>query len=258
MSLSHTDASHIQFFRHEKGTKIGISTLAIVVSTFLGGIIGGAIMDNSNLGWRASQWIPLILMGAGFVGQIFLLPETMYDREAATRIEHGTSLARPSLWKLYGVSIPKHSTGSRHSFMFLATRPFALLGYPVVLLSSFWFGIVYTMIVGIFSEIPLLFEPRFGFSQLDVGLASIAGLIGALLGEALAGPSINFFAKRGLKEGKQWQPEYTLYAIWPAVVAIPGGLIMFGTSIQFGRSWVTPLVGMAIYIFGIEVGMTVM
>lgn len=246
------------FFNHEKGTKIGISTLAIVFSTFLGGIIGGAIMHNPSLGWRGTQWIPLILMGTGFVGQVFFLPETMYDREAvAAEVCQQTARRRSTLWSQYGVSMPKRSGAPQHGFWFVATRPLTLLRYPVVLLSSFWFGIVYTMIVGVFSEIPLIFEPQFGFTQLDVGLASIAGLIGAVLGEALAGPSINTFAKRGLRNGKHWQPERTLNAIWPSLIAVPGGLIMFGTSIQFGRSWVTPLVGMGIYTFGIEVGMTV-
>jgi hypothetical protein len=33
---------------------------------------------------------------------------------------------------------------------------------------------------------------------------------------------------------------------------------MFGVSIQFGSSWVTPLVGQGIYIFGVEIATTVM
>lgn len=198
------------------------------------------------------------MMGAGFVGQVFFLPETMYDRETAApgTCQEGVP-SRSTLWTQYGVSMRKRSGATQHGFWFRATRPIVLLRYPVVLLCSFWFGIVYTMIVGVFSEIPLIFEPQFGFSELDVGLASIAGLIGAVLGETLAGPSINFFTKRGLSSGEHWQPENTLNAIWPSLVAVPGGLIMFGTSIQFGNSWVTPLVGMGIYTFGIEVGMTV-
>jgi hypothetical protein len=61
-----------------------------------------------------------------------------------------------------------------------------------------------------------------------------------------------------MEHGRKWRPEYRLQAVWPALVAVPTSLLMFGTSLQFGHAWITPLVGQAIYIFGIEVGTTVM
>ncbi|KAJ5113855.1 hypothetical protein N7456_002389 [Penicillium angulare] len=244
------------FFRHEKGKKIGISTLAIVVSPFLGTIIGGPIIENKSLGWRASQWIPLICMGAGFIMQIFFLPETIYIREAGnTSVMEAKN---PTLWARYGIHIPKRREEKQHSFLFIATRPFVLFKYPAVMLSAFWFGIAYMMHVGITAEIPLVFEAQYNFSVLDVGLTGFSGLIGALVGEAYAGPTIDVITKRRMAQGDEWRPEYRLQAIWPALIAVPGGLIMFGASLQFGHAWITPLVGQAIYIFGIEVATTVM
>ncbi|OAA66955.1 Major facilitator superfamily domain, general substrate transporter [Niveomyces insectorum RCEF 264] len=267
------------FFRHEKGKKVGISTLAIVVSPFLGTLVGGAITENKSLGWPATQWILLIFMGVGLIMQIFFLPETIYVRAVPgtqTLPAPGSSDAsvsapapvpaaaaappvvkeRATLWDLYGIHIPKRSS-NHHTFLFIFTRPFVLLKFPAVLLSAFWFGIAYMMHVGITSEIPLIFEAQYNFSVLDVGLSGLSGLIGALIGEAYAGPSIDFLARRALKQGKEWRPEYRLKVIWPALIAAPGGLIMFGTSLQFGHSWVTPLVGQAIYIFGIEIATTI-
>ncbi|OGE49394.1 hypothetical protein PENARI_c021G10568 [Penicillium arizonense] len=247
------------FFCHEKGRKIGVSTLAIVVSPFLGTIIGGPIIENDKLGWPASQWIPLIFMGAGFIMQIFFLPETIYVRE--TRAHPATiSTSTPgksTFWDRYGIHIPKRSEEKQHSFLFIATRPFVLFKYPAVMLSAFWFGIAYMMHVGITAEIPLIFEAQYNFSVLGIGLSGFSGLIGALLGEVYAGPSLDLIAKRAMKQGREWRPEYRLKAIWPAVIAVPAGLIMFGTSIQFGKTWITPLIGQAVYIFGIEVATTV-
>lgn len=199
-------------------------------------------------------------MAAGFIMQIFFLPETIYIRETrAHPASISTSTPRkPTFWDRYGIHIPKRSEEKQHSFFFIATRPFVLFKFPAVILSAFWFGMAYMMHVGITSEIPLIFEAQYNFSVLDVGLTGFSGLIGALIGEVYAGPSLDFIAKRALKQGREWRPEYRLKAIWPALIAVPAGLIMFGTSIQFGKVWITPLIGQAVYIFGIEIATTVM
>ena len=218
-------------------------------------------MSNDSLGWRWSQWICVILIGFGLIMQIFFLPETIYVRKTENMINHPTvdPSSKVSLWSRYGINIPKHAPDHQHSFYFLSTRPFVMFRYYVVLLTSFWFGVAYMLHVGITAEIPLIFEAApYYFSVLDVGLASFSGLIGALLGEAYAGPAVDFIAQRALKQGKEWSPEMRLKAIWPALIAAPGGLIMFGVSIQFGGGWITPLIGQGIYIFGIEIATTVM
>lgn len=199
-------------------------------------------------------------MGVGFVLQIFFLPETIYIREtrAHPAIISTSTPGKSTFWDRYGIHIPKRSEEKQHSFLFIATRPFVLFKYPAVILSAFWFGITYMMHVGITAEIPLIFEARYNFSVLSIGLSGFSGLIGALLGEAYAGPSLDLIAKRAMKQGREWRPEHRLKAIWPALIAVPAGLIMFGTSIQFGKTWITPLIGQAVYIFGIEVATTVM
>lgn len=199
-------------------------------------------------------------MGAGFIMQIFFLPETLYIREtrAHPTIICTSAPEKPTLWDRYGVHIPKRSEEKQHSFSFIATRPFVLFKFPAVMLSALWFGVAYMMHVGITAEIPLIFAEQYDFTVLDIGLSGFSGLIGALVGEAYAGPSLDLIAKRAMKQGLEWRPEYRLKAIWPALFAVPAGLVMFGTSIQFGKAWITPLVGQAVYIFGIEVATTVM
>jgi len=199
-------------------------------------------------------------MGVGFIMQIFFLPETIYIREARAQPATISTSApgKSTLWGRYGIHIPKRSQNKKHGFLFIATRPFVLFKFPAVILSAFWFGIAYTMHVGITSELPIIFEEEYNFSELAVGLSGFSGLIGALVGEAYVGPCLDFIVKRTMKQGREWRPEYRLKAIWPALLTVPGGLIMFGVSIQFGKAWITPLVGQAIYIFGIEVGTTVM
>ncbi len=189
--------------------------------------------------------------------QIVFLPETIYVRDQirANPIDR----SQPSLWARYGIRIPKRHPDKRHTFSYLFTRPFIMCTYPAVFLASFWFGVTYMLHVGITAEIPLIFEAApYNFSVLGVGLTAFSGLIGALIGEAYAGPAIDLIARRHLRQGKEWRPEMRFRAIWPALVSAPGGLLMFGVSIQFGSSWVTPLVGQGIYIFGVEIATTVM
>ncbi|KAJ9611782.1 hypothetical protein H2204_015208 [Knufia peltigerae] len=252
------------FFRHEKGKMVGISTLAIVVSPFAGGIVGGAIINNKSLGWRWSQWISLILIATGLLMQIVFLPETIFIRDRlesnSSSLETGRDnvAEKPGLWARYGIHRPKRDASKQHSFFFIFTRPFVMFTYPAVAMASFWFGVTYMMHVGITAQIPLIFQgPPFHFNVLDVGLTAFSGLIGALVGEAYAGPAIDYIARKCLRDGKEWRPERRLRAIWPALITAPGGLLMFGISIQFGDSWVTPLVGQGFYIFGVEIATTV-
>jgi hypothetical protein len=189
------------------------------------------------------------------------VPETIYIRDdTSSGFEESTKTPfKTTLWSRYGIHIPKRAADKQHSFLFISTRPFIMFKFPAVVLASFWFGVAYMLHVGITSDIPLIFQPPpYNFSVLDVGLSAFSGLIGALLGEAYAGPAIDFIARRAIKQDKEWRPEMRLKAIWPALVAAPSGLLIFGISIQFGKAWIAPLVGQAVYIFGIEIATTVM
>ncbi|OAA66933.1 ankyrin repeat-containing protein [Niveomyces insectorum RCEF 264] len=151
------------YYRHQLGKMIGINTILLVISPFIGGIIGGPVIQN--LGWRWSQWISGILMGAAFVAYLFLVPETIYDRDS-------TGVQKP--W--FGFLTPKHRHGK--SFLFVLTRPFVMFAYPAVTLPCLWFGLAYMPHVGITSVISLIFEaPPYNFSIVQAGLTFFSGLI---------------------------------------------------------------------------------
>lgn len=61
------------YFRHQLGRVIGINTILLVISPFLGSIVGGPIIEN--LGWRWSMNIAGILMGVAFAAYLFFTPE---------------------------------------------------------------------------------------------------------------------------------------------------------------------------------------
>lgn len=59
------------FFLHEKGSRMGVNSILLVISPYVGGVAGGSIAYNKSLGWRWSMYIAAILYATQFVAQIF-------------------------------------------------------------------------------------------------------------------------------------------------------------------------------------------
>lgn len=67
------------FFVHERGRAIAIYTLLLALGPTVGGISGGYIAGN--LGYRYIFYISAALLGFVLLCQIFLVPETLFDRQ---------------------------------------------------------------------------------------------------------------------------------------------------------------------------------
>lgn len=238
------------FFRHERGKKIGITSIFIVTAPYFGSIIGGCIISDPGMGWRWTQWLSGILIGIGLLIQVVFLPETIYFRD-----ETETGFQNRSKYKilrLLGIYKPKNTGTGFFTEMF---RPFVQFTHIYIFIPCFWFGLCYMSHVGITALLPLIYEaPPYNFNARGVGLGGgVSGLLGALVGEALAGPTVDYIAKRADRSTKGYWPEKRLMATIGGLFACPTGLLIFGLTIQFTTSWVAPLVGQAVYIFGIEI-----
>ena len=66
------------FFFHEKGTRMGFNAYLMVVAPYLGGVTGGSIQYNPDLGWRWAMYIAAI-MYAFLLVAIFLLGKFTYS-----------------------------------------------------------------------------------------------------------------------------------------------------------------------------------
>lgn len=235
------------FFTHERGRSLGIYVLFLVTSPFIGGVIGGAI--DSRLGWQWSQWISAIGYGLCWVLHYLFVPETIYVRGSP-------STSTGALAKAFKIQIPPSS--ARHGFFYNFSRPFIMFSYPACIMPCLWFSLSYSCQVVITANFPVVFKkPPFDFNTLQVGFCSFSGLIGAVIGECFAGPVIDLISRRQLSGGKKFQPEMRLHALWPGLVAVPVGYVVFGTKIQFVTGWAPPLVGVGVFLFGQEILTTV-
>ncbi|KAH8812625.1 major facilitator superfamily domain-containing protein [Xylogone sp. PMI_703] len=244
------------FFLHEKGTRMGINSILLVTAPYVGGVAGGSIQYNKSLGWRWSMYIAAILYAFQLFLQIFLVPETIYERDLA-RLNTAPE-AKNSLYRRLGFRSITNTSNETWAQTF--RRPYTMFFYPAVLLPSFWFSVFVMSEVANTAGFALNFgtTSRFTFNAAQVGFCFFAGLIGASLGETIAGPLCDLFVKRTIKRGETWRSEKYLILLLSGLVTGSTGLILYGFQLEYASSWVSPLAGIALFVFGQEILVTVL
>ncbi|KAJ6438101.1 MFS general substrate transporter [Purpureocillium lavendulum] len=253
------------FFLHEKGTRIGINSFLLVTAPWIGGVAGGSIQNNKALGWRWSMYISAICYAVQFIAQLIFVPETIYEREVAAA---EPPEAKRTIWRRLGFRTPTNpgrrtETGELNpkgeTWAETFRRPYALFVYPAVVLPCFWVSVAVMTEVANTAGFALNFggKSRFKFNSAQIGFCFFSGLIGAFLGELLAGPLCDVVAKRALSSGREWRPESLLKLSITGLVSIMTGLIVYGTELDLSKHWAPPLVGMVLFILGQEIIVTV-
>lgn len=114
-----------------------------------------------------------------------------------------------------------------------------MLRYPACWLPAFWFAWTFSWSVGISTIITILFRRYYHLTAPNVNLVYIAPLIGAVLGELAGGPFSDFVMRRLTRRNHgQRRPEMRLHAMYPALVCIVVGLVVFGVTLQQQRHYV--------------------
>ncbi|KAJ9157918.1 MFS general substrate transporter [Pleurostoma richardsiae] len=241
------------FFLHEKGTRMGINSILLVTAPYIGGVAGGSIQYNKNLGWRWSMYVSAICYGFQFILQTFFVPETIYEREVAAR---EPPEKKKSLYRRMGFRTPTNPTGE--TWLQTFERPYTMFVYPAVVLPSFWVSVAVMTEVANTAGFALNFgvTSRFHFNTAQVGFCFFAGLIGALIGELCAGPLCDLVAKRSLRRSEEWVPEKILKLSLTGLVTIFVGILTYGLELDYASSWAPCLAGILIFMIGQEVIVT--
>ncbi|CAK7223769.1 hypothetical protein SBRCBS47491_005319 [Sporothrix bragantina] len=244
------------FFLHEKGSRMGVNSILLVVAPYVGGVAGGAVQQNPKLGWRWSMYVSAITYAVQLVGQFCLVPETIYEREVAAA---EPAEAKKTVWRRLGFRTPTNPSGE--TLLQTFRRPYAMFVYPAVVIPSFWVSTAVMTEVANTAGFTLNFgiTSRFHFTTAQVGYCFISGLIGAFSGELLAGPLCDLLVKRTLKKEETWRAEKLLKLNLTGLVTIVAGLLIYGIQLQGGKpgDWASPLAGMIIFVFGQEIIVTV-
>ncbi|KAL9085614.1 MAG: hypothetical protein Q9165_007514 [Trypethelium subeluteriae] len=237
------------FPREVRGEKIGWWTLMTTLGPFLGPILAAYIVaDTGNWYWvfgHLAVALGIILIYISF----FFVPETLYF-QGNVQEQHRARRLSVRLRPFAHAEIPKWST----AFF----RPLIMLKYPACWLPAFWFAWTFSWSVGIGTVITILFGRYYHLKAPNVDLVYVAPLIGAVLGELAGGPFSDFVVQRlARRRNGQRHPEMRLHAMYPGLVCVVVGLVVFGVTLQQRKHYIIPLVGLAIFIFGMQASTTV-
>ncbi|KAJ7511591.1 MFS general substrate transporter [Mycena galericulata] len=234
------------FCLHERGKMLGIVTVALINGPHLASLPGGFIAQD--VGWRWTLLLPSILTSVCWVLIVVGLPETLYVR-GLPRVE--------STGKYHRMRITGARAAGRKLQLIDFARPFQMLKYfPVVVVA--WFAAVAFTLGSVMpaQTVSALFRTYYKWASARTGVAlSVSTTIGGVLGEVVSGPVIDKLMERSRKRSGRVHPESRLHGMWPAIVLLPAGLLMFGFSIEhheLERSYIGAAVGMAVTCFAVQ------
>lgn len=223
-------------------------TMCLAAGPFVAGVSGGYIA--AALGYRYLFWISAILVGFTLILELFIVPETLFDREAHLRQEEqasdGTDRAsaleadtkaradvaesehiKPPAWSyvqslkcgMYRGNIVQH---------FIA--PWLSLAFPGTWVVMLLYGGLVAAIVTTATVGPIfLSQPPYLWGA-DVGLINLGGLIGVIVGGAVTFFTADWLITMRAKRDSHGysEPESRLPALFPGIFLAVTGLWTFG------------------------------
>ncbi|KAB8244539.1 major facilitator superfamily domain-containing protein [Aspergillus flavus] len=272
------------FFVHHRGGMNALYMTMMMIGSFLTPMAAGA--QATRQGWRWSYRTMGIFNAVIFVLFIVFYEESKYTPtiegvtptarptdgaqqipadesgnkslvKAATRAEEH-SISGPPLDHI----IPMKTWAQRLSLVTYTQEPIwpyfyrpieILFTFPAVLCCGLQYacGVIWLTILS--SVIALVFPlPPYEFTPEQIGYMSVGPFIGNLIGSFYGGFlgdwSIKYFSGRN---SGYYEPEMRLYILHLPAVALCGGLIMFGVTIDRGMHWILPSIAGALFGFGL-------
>lgn len=191
---------------------------------------------------------------AAFIVAIFLFPETLFSRDPdflASRTYERTY--KQMLFSFRLNMIPGRCLQA-NDFL----HSFRMLKYPSVVFPFLYYMWAWTFI-NVMPAISLatIYTKFYGLASGPIGLClGISLTAGSVLGEFFAGRASDYLMYRMARRNKNIRtPEHRLYLSSLSAVFMPTGIIIFGCTV--GRTgYITPLVGLAVGTFGLQVAST--
>ena len=258
------------FFVHQRGRAMAIYTIFLAGGSFISGITGAYIAGN--LGYKYVFWITTALMAFNFLLEVFLVPETLFDRQSQLIAEQHPSVAGDGsvsdekanvqtverAMPATGYQSFKSTMGFgeyRGDFFKHLLDPWRSLAFPGTWVVALHYGGLLGGIVTISTVGPqFLAMPPYLWGK-NVGLLNLGALIGGILGFFFT-----YFMADRLAVGKAkkeshgfTEPESRLPAMFPALFLATTGIWTFGFSAAHPspHAWAGMVVGYGMVGFGI-------
>ncbi|KAH6664072.1 putative MFS transporter [Halenospora varia] len=221
--------------------KINIWDTTFLVGPFLGPALAGYLANV--LDWRGCFAVLAGLYGASTAIVLVFGRETYYAPN------YGSLKAPTFTETLFGrggalaFNRPSFARTSEILFLYIFRVPMLLVGFAT--LCNFTWPIGITVTIDSFIR-----APPYLMDNTSAGSMRWAAIFGALAGW-LIGYLFNEWISKHRVHRPDWRPEYRLHGVWVPLFCLVWGLLTYGLTINFDKSWV----GIAFGWFGVNIGL---
>ncbi|KIW21288.1 hypothetical protein PV08_01868 [Exophiala spinifera] len=221
---------HDMYAPHEWPRYINIWGTTFLVGPFLFPAIAGYILEGTG-SWRDSFKVLTGFYGLSTLMILAFGYETYYNR--STGFQQTNRIK--SLLGIGNTNLPKAKTLSESSINIIKltfTLPLLLIGLSTM--------INFTWPIGITTTIDTFVRaPPYLFDNVEDASIRFAGVIGAILGFCF-GYFFNewIYNGSGGKRKAHWRSEYRLHGVWFPIGSMVCGLLTYGLTLNYGKSWV--------------------
>ncbi|KAL1409390.1 hypothetical protein Q8F55_003373 [Vanrija albida] len=239
------------------GAKMALYVVCIVVAPAVAPIFCAGIVKHKS--WRVLFWFVLGLYALQLILFFFVVPETMWNEEAADTDSHAEA-DKPPAEHVDAAAAEKSAPGPiarsgrvgvawwpwqrPREYLSLLVSPVIMFKYLAILITSFYYGMIFAWSVGITIILPQKYAaPPYSFGLIATGAAFLAFGIGGVIGIPLGGiagdKAVSYFAA---KTGRR-EPEHRLWALYPILPLFFVSCIVCGCGLQYDLHWIAFLFG---------------
>ncbi|KIM90654.1 hypothetical protein PILCRDRAFT_811100 [Piloderma croceum F 1598] len=236
------------FSERERAGAMALYSLGPLIGPVIGPIAGGFIAETVGIKWvfvvigvlcgvSALIGIPLLRETYSPVIRLRLARKSRDPEKAA--LQHPTLVAaQQSKWYILWINLSRPAMMLARSFICFVLSLYMALIY----------GIYYLM----FTTFPTLFSDTYHFSIGVSGLAYIGLGFGFISSTMFSAKLLNgMYTKLADKNGGKGTPEMRIPALIIGSLFVPVGLLWYGWSAQAKIHWIMPIIGSAIFGFGL-------
>ncbi|KAI8652917.1 MFS domain-containing protein [Fusarium keratoplasticum] len=221
-----------------------------ILGPVVGPIAGGYLTEAKD--WRWSFWV------VSMVGGLIVILGFLFMRETGANalLEQKAKRLRKETGNPKLTSKLDTGVATKELFKIATIRPGKMLLFsPIILCLSLYMAIVYGYLYLLFTAIPTVFKMRYGFTTGQVGLSYLGFGVGSIIGVGITGATSDRISQwLTKKNGGKAKPEYRLPIMAMGSVFVPGGLFMFGWTVQNHDHWILPIIGTSLVGLGMMAG----
>ncbi|KAM0745607.1 MFS general substrate transporter [Meredithblackwellia eburnea MCA 4105] len=219
---------------HLQARKLNLWTMGFIISPFLSPFLLGFMVASKS--WRDAYWVGVAYVSIVVLLIVFVMEETMYDRDVVPFPERPTTGLRYRIETLLGITGLKMSK-YRCSWWEAISSMFDLVWRPHMLLMLIYVGVTFGFGIGInVTNAVFTGSPRplgYGFSEYGTSAGYATPIVAVILGELIGRYFNDIVADRLIKRNKGvFLAEFRLWTCYVFAPLFLGGFILLGAAFQ--------------------------